>query len=228
MLRWMIALGLAATPVAMPAAAQPGFGYAAPQTIKCESWNYRPAQCPVDLRRRNDVRLQRVIAGRCVEGETWARDRAGIRVSGGCRALFSVTSAGPDDGYPGGGRETVTCESFSYKFRACALPEPGRARLVRVVAGTCVEGQSWGGRRGEVWVDKGCRAIFATARGGGAGQIVTCESFKYRYAECATPSRRIELDSVIAGECVQGSSWGIADRGIWVDKGCRARFRTFG
>ena len=227
MLRWTIALSLIAVPVAVaaPANAQ----YDSGRQIKCESWNYAPALCPIELRRRANVDVVKVLGGRCVEGQTWTWDRQGIRVNGGCRAVFEVSSGG--GGFPGGGdggRETVTCESFGYKYRACALPGRGRADLVRIIAGQCVEGQSWGGRGGEVWVDKGCRAIFAAGRGGGgSAQLITCESWSYKYAECAVTGRRVELDSVIAGDCREGRGWGIAPRGIWVNKGCRARFRAF-
>lgn len=242
MLRWTIALSLAAIPVsiAAPASAQYGGGGGAPRQIKCESWNYKPAQCPVELRRRADVDVVQVLGGRCVEGRTWDWDRQGIRVSGGCRAIFAISAGGGGGGYPGGGgRETVACESFSYKYKTCELPGRGRPDLVRVIAGQCVEGQSWGGRGGEVWVDKGCRAIFAASRGGGGGgfpgggggrpQTITCESWNYKYTECPSASRRVELESVIAGQCQEGIGWGVARRGgVWVDKGCRARFRTFG
>ena len=233
MLRWTIALSLAAAPLAIaaPARAQYGGDYRS-QQIRCESWNYAPAFCAVEIRHRANVDLARVLGGRCIEGQTWTWNRQGIRVGGGCRAIFAVSRG---DGYPGGGgggRDTVTCESFNYKYRSCALPGRGRPDLVRVIAGQCVEGQSWGGRGGEVWVDNGCRAIFAAGRGGGGGgggaQLITCESWNYKYAECAVTGGRVELDSVIAGDCREGLGWGLAPRGIWVNKGCRARFRTFG
>lgn len=232
MLRMTIAIGLAMVPVTIAAPAHAQYGNEGERRveIRCESWNYAPAFCPVELRRRADVDVARVLGGRCVEGRSWAWNRSGIQVSQGCRAVFAISSAGGGGDYPGGGRDTVTCESFNYKYRACALPEGGRPRIVRLIAGECVEGQSWGGRRGEVWVDRGCRAIFASGRGSGGGggvQLITCESWNYRYAECPVNGRRVELDSVIAGQCQQNSGWGLAPRGIWVNKGCRARFRVF-
>ncbi len=234
-----------------PAAAQYGGG-APGQSVRCESWNYQPARCAADLGRGGNVQLQQVIAGRCVEGDTWRWDRGGINVSGGCRATFFVTSGGggypggPGGGYPGGGGgypggRTIECNSWKFKYQTCALPGGGRPDLVRVIAGNCIEGQTWGGRRGEVWVDKGCRAVFASGRGGGGGgggypggpgggqaQYVTCESWKFAYTECPSPSRRAQLDRVIAGNCIEGQSYGFGPRGIWVDKGCRARFVTYG
>jgi hypothetical protein len=235
MLRFTIAFSLAAIPISVATPASAQYGGGGLRQIKCESWNYKPAQCPVELRRRADVDVVQVLGGNCVEGRTWDWDRQGIRVSGGCRAIFAISGGG---GGGGGGRDTVACESFKYRYQTCALPGRGRPDLVRVIAGQCVEGQSWGGRGGEVWVDKGCRALFASSRGGGGGgfpgpggggaQLITCESWNYKYAECATQARRIELDSVIAGQCQQGVGWGIAPRGVWVNRGCRARFRTFG
>ena len=229
MLRMTVAMSLLMVPAtfAAPAQAQYDTDNYRPREIRCESWNYAPAFCPVELRPRADVDIARVLGGRCIEGRSWAWNRSGIQVSQGCRAVFAISGSG-GGGYPGGGRDTVTCESFNYKYRACALPHGGRARIVRLIAGNCIEGQSWGGRRGEVWVDRGCRAIFASVGGGGGdAQLVTCESWNYRYAECPVNGRRVELDSVIAGECRQNNGWGLAPRGIWVNQGCRARFRVF-
>lgn len=56
--------------------------------IACESWNWRPASCPVPGAR--GVRLARVLGGTCIEGRTWTYDRGLIRVRDGCRARFSL------------------------------------------------------------------------------------------------------------------------------------------
>ena len=261
MLRMLLVTAVAAATLpALPAAAQyGGGGYPPSRAVRCESFNYRPARCAVDLGRVADVQVQQVLGGRCVQGDTWSWDRGGIQVSGGCRANFQVNFPaypGPGGGgYPGGPGPVggIECNSWKYQYQTCALPGNGRPQLVRVIAGNCIEGQTWGGRRGEVWVDKGCRGVFASGGGGGGGypggpgggypggpgggypgnggpggaQFINCESWNYAYAECPAPGRRVEFDRVIAGQCDQGASYGFTRRGIWVDKGCRARFAVY-
>lgn len=60
-----------------------------------------------------------------------------------------------------------------------------------------------------------------TVRGG----TIQCESTDNHYHRCAVPwrdARLIRRDSSAA--CVRGRSWGVDRRGLWVDRGCRARF----
>ena len=60
-------------------------------SIKCESKNDRFTRCPVELRKRSEVYLQRQLSNTgCWEGETWGYDRRGIWVDQGCRAEFTI------------------------------------------------------------------------------------------------------------------------------------------
>ena len=65
------------------------------------------------------------------------------------------------------GREgTVRCESQDGRFSRCPVPWRD-AQLVRQESrGACIRGESWGMDRGGLWVDRGCRGVFAAARGG--------------------------------------------------------------
>ena len=65
-----------------------GIGGGRWQVVRCESWNYRAARCPIGGAR--SVSLTRVIAGNCQEGRTWGWDRNSIWVNGGCRATFTL------------------------------------------------------------------------------------------------------------------------------------------
>lgn len=54
-----------------------------------------------------------------------------------------------------------------------------------------------------------------------------CESNGNRYQFCeADTDRRVELVQPLsnAKKCVQGYTWGFNERGVWVDRGCRAEF----
>jgi hypothetical protein len=83
-------------------------------------------------------------------------------------------------------------------------------------------------------VDKGCRADFAFSTGyrpppgPPPPQIVTCSSNNGKRNWCDTGGRRdIRLNRQISGSpCVQGQTWGVDQRGLWVDNGCRAEFRV--
>jgi hypothetical protein len=56
----------------------------------------------------------------------------------------------------------VRCESWNYRYARCNLDARGGVRLMRVIAGNCRQGQSWGWSTGGnyVWVNRGCRADF--------------------------------------------------------------------
>jgi hypothetical protein len=106
--------------------------------------------------------------------------------------------------------------------------------MIRQVSGSlCQEGASWGWDRNGIWVDRGCRANFEVGRfqqGGnsGRGQTVQCSSDNGRRQFCPADTRGgVRLSRQISGSpCQQGSTWGFDQRGIWVDRGCRAEFRT--
>lgn len=232
------------------------------QELTCESWNWRDAACPIPGGGR--VTLGRVFGGECIEGRTWIQDGALLRVRGGCRASFRVESQGGWNGGWNGGWgngpdvRLLRCESWNWRDAQC--PVAGRingARLVRVIAGDCRDGQTWRWDRRALYVRAGCRADFEVqladgrwgngggwsgggngggwntgdwAGGGWDGQSavparITCESWNWQPARCAVPGlRAATLERVIAGDCRQGRSWGYGRDAIWVTDGCRARF----
>lgn len=159
-----------------------------------------------------------------------------------------------DRGYPGGSYsgagQQVRCESWQYQPARCPMGGGGQAQLVQVIAGNCVEGQTWGSDRFGVWVNGGCRAVFASAGGGYSGPgggypgggypgtgggypggqpiEVTCQSWQYQPASCPVgPARRADLVELLGGNCIQGRTWGLDRGAIWVNSGCRARFRAY-
>jgi hypothetical protein len=140
------------------------------------------------------------------------------------------------------GRPTIRCESIHGKFNRCAMPWRN-AELVRQESkGACNRGQSWGVDRQGLWVNHGCRGLFAQARGGHGGQhgggrpnpgwdrsiTLECGSSRQRYNFCQVDvgrHGRVRLTRRISdSRCVEGSSWGWNRAGVWVNHGCRARF----
>ena len=249
---WIASAALVAgqlAPVAI--AAQPwqggnGSGYVG--EAKCESWQHQYRRCPVPT--DGNVALLRVEGGSCVQNQSWGFDRTSIWVNNGCRAVFGygITNAG----YPGGGRPgdgwagrggyggELRCESWQHQYRRCPANTGNRVAIRQVMGGDCVQGRSWGYDNAGVWVNNGCRAVFAYggyAGGGGYpgggypgnqgyGGEVVCESRDYRERACPVPTRmRVQLVQQLgSAACVQNRSWRYDARAIYVREGCRGRF----
>lgn len=135
----------------------------------------------------------------------------------------------------------VRCESERNRYRECPTPFNGPVVLVQHLSRAgCIEGRDWGYRPGMIWVDDGCRAIFAEAweghgRGGWndvpglprADYSVTCSSDDGRYRSCAWDVRHgypVLIENISRTRCVENRNWGFDNNAIWVDDGCRARF----
>jgi hypothetical protein len=60
-------------------------------------------------------------------------------------------------------------------------------------------------------------------------QIVTCESHHNKFQSCSIRDLRSEVVLVEEfghARCIRGQSWGNDSNGVWVDKGCRAKFQV--
>ena len=188
------------------------------------------------------VLVRQLSNSACVEGRTWGHRPGLIWVSRGCRASFEESRGG---GWHqgGGGGDSFVCESRDGRYRECRTGIRGPVHIVEQYSDSaCVEGRSWGRTRDGVWVDRGCRARFASYYGGGGHRpggggsywgdesdyVVECESKDGRYKACrwGQQGRPFVLDQLSNAPCVRGRSWGYdRDRDvIWVDQGCRAVF----
>lgn len=253
MLAMIVAGGLSWT---APAAAQGRW-----QQIQCASYRFEPARCPVDIGRAGFVKTLQIANQPCVQGRTWGWDANGIWVTGNCRALFAVSSSSPGNGgypgggYPGGGggyppqARQITCESWQFRPNECPADTRGGVRLLQQTGGICTQGQTWGFTPRGIWVNNGCRGIFAVVGGrpgggrpgggpgpggsgfpdapipGAGGRFIVCESWQFQPQRCATDVFQRPRVEVIAGTCVEGQTWGWDRGGVWVNGGCRARFR---
>ena len=138
------------------------------------------------------------------------------------------------------GSGTVTCESRDDGRRHCLVTniDTESVYMERKLSHTnCQRGINWDADRDGVWVDGGCRAVFAfgyrqgggsTASRPGKGGSIRCESRDDRRKYCEAAN--IDPDSVTMDRklsqvnCHRDQNWGADSRGIWVDKGCRAEF----
>lgn len=192
------------------------------QSLTCSSDDGRRHYCSVNT--FGGVRMTRQISGSpCVQGQTWGFDRQGVWVDRGCRAEFFA------GGYGQGGGQTITCSSNDGRRNFCNADTRGGVQLSRQISGSpCIQGQTWGYNRNSVWVDRGCRAEFIVGVPQRPFNTVTCSSNDGRRNWCAVdPRANVRLSRQISGSpCVQGQTWGVDRRGLWVDRGCRAEFQV--
>ena len=137
----------------------------------------------------------------------------------------------------GSGARQVRCESNDGRSRHCAMDTSRGVQLVRQLSDSaCVRNRTWGVDRNGVWVSNGCRADFASGDGydggygGYGGQVVRCESTDGRFRVCAVDTRggMMLVRQLSDSPCIQNQTWGWDPRGVWVDRGCRADFRSGG
>jgi hypothetical protein len=70
---------------------RPGGGWDSSIRVRCESESYDYYMCRVDTGRGSNVYVDNQISNtRCVEGQNWGWNRAGIWVNDGCAAVFMV------------------------------------------------------------------------------------------------------------------------------------------
>ena len=132
---------------------------------------------------------------------------------------------------PASAGQIIRCQSHDYQYEYCPTGGRSRVRLSRQLSrSACIEGRTWGYDRRGVWVDHGCDAEFRilprhTRRG---PALFRCRSEQYSYQYCPTDTRggvRL-LKQRSKAVCVEGQSWGYDRRGVWVNHGCDAEFRT--
>ncbi|RPE81501.1 DUF3011 domain-containing protein [Vulcaniibacterium tengchongense] len=157
-------------------------------------------------------------------------------------ALSALLLAAPASAqYPGGRADVVRCDSNDGRYRECAADTRLGVRLLRQYSkASCIEGRSWGVRRGAVWVDDGCRAEFQLGRGwggggpdsgygGDVGRTVRCDSNDGRYRQCPIGrGRAVLVRQHSRSPCIEGRSWGQRGGDVWVSNGCRAEFASRG
>jgi hypothetical protein len=142
----------------------------------------------------------------------------------------------------GGQVRSVTCESEKGRNKSCgAGMSIGRVELDKQLSDTrCVQGRTWGYDRNAIWVNQGCRARFRVYPGngfggggnygGGGNKVIRCESEKNRRRRCDAGfavGRAVVERQLSDVRCDKGNSWGTDNRGVWVDRGCRADFRVY-
>ncbi len=222
----LLLLGAVTAPAATAAPAGQTSGYEA-RVVRCESRDMQRVRCPADTSR--GVELVRQLSDQeCIRNTDWGVDAGSIWVSHGCRAEFRTG----DVNIKLPTRRVVRCESKG-RPESCAVQLRGApVRLLRQRSALpCREGESWGYRRNEIWVKRGCKGEFEVGAEDGSGFLdlpreLVCESKgKLRRVCGASISHGATLVEQRSGmPCEEGVSWGWNRDGVWVDKGCRAVF----
>ena len=203
--------------------------------VTCESNDNRRKECSIDT--RGGVRIIRQLSNTaCIEGRTWGASRNSVWVDDGCRAVFASGSSSSSGNSGNYNSSQVTCESNDNRRKECSMNTRGGVRLIRQLSDTaCIQGRNWGTNQNSVWVDDGCRAVFASGSGSSSGNSgnyspnqVTCESNDNRRKECSMNTRGgVRLIRQLSDTaCIQGRNWGTYQNSVWVDNGCRAVFAS--
>jgi hypothetical protein len=204
-----------------------GADEALPQQTRCESHGLERQHCALDT--GSGVQMVRQLSETsCIRGSEWDLEPGGIWVALGCRADFRALRA---DAAPLM-RRVVRCESDGRQESCPVLLKGAPVRLLRQLsAWPCKEGRSWGTRRNEIWVSRGCDAEFEVGAEDGSGfvdapRMVTCESKSRARRMCGvTVEHDVRLGRQMSNtSCIEGSTWGWSRDGIWVDGGCRGEF----
>jgi hypothetical protein len=79
--------------------------------------------------------------------------------------------------------------------------------------------------RGDRYGDAGAPAVGDSRHVDNNGDVIRCDSTGDGRTYCRTePNRRFLLNRTRQGNCVEGQTWGIDERGLWVSGGCRGDF----
>jgi len=164
----------------------------------------------------------------CIEGRTWGVRGNQIWVRNGCRADFVITPR--DYGTPMSGT-MLRCESGGGRNLCAADTHYGVQLVHQLSKSGCIEGKSWGYNNKGIWVNHGCRADFvlsgpAYSASSVNSDVITCESVNNTRHRCSTDTHLgVQLFRTLSSNaCEFGRSWGYDNKGIWVDRGCRAEF----
>jgi len=144
--------------------------------------------------------------------------------------------------------QTVTCSSDDGDKHYCEADTRYGAHLLKQTSSAeCVEGKTWGWDEEGIWVNKGCAGQFELGKAQPAAEPAPApehppikdkpaEPKELRMSCASNDGRRNYCDADVKGAtvklvrqagpspCMEGSTWGHDENGIWVDRGCRGEF----
>lgn len=127
--------------------------------VECNSERNRYRECSVGNWPGAQL-VRQTSNANCVEGQTWGYGRGVLWVDRGCAGVFAPARGG---WRPEGRR--ATCNSQQNRYKECPVGGWRNAALARQTSrASCIEGRTWGYRRGMIWVDRGCAGEFVETR----------------------------------------------------------------
>ena len=180
----------------------------AQSTITCESRNGQYQACAANT--SGGVTLSRQLSSQgCWQNDTWGYDRNRVWVTRGCRAEFRV--GGSSSGNNNGAKVA------------------GALVLGAIVAAAVADKHN--DRRDDRYNDR-YDNNYDYGYGGGYGNSreIRCESNGGRYTTCGYVDRRQQVEirrQLSSQQCIYGRNWGVDNRQLWTDDGCRAVFVVY-
>jgi hypothetical protein len=190
-------------------------------TVRCESVGGRSSSC--DLPGDRGAVLERQLGGApCEYGRNWTWDGRRVRVEENCRGEFRSDI----DGFELG--QSVLCDSKHRQIHRC--PADTRAgALIEDLNFGCELDRTWGFDAEGVWVSGRCEASFRVGVAPYDGRTVQCDWIQggpRRFCAFDTSGGVLLEASTGSAACLFGETWGYADGGLWVDRGCSGQFRA--
>lgn len=158
--------------------------------------------------------------------------------AGYCIPSFAQDPVTGSGNYVNDAGQVVHCVSTESGRTYC-----GKPHMHYVIAGpapaACVEGSTWGVDDRGVWVTGGCVADFnattvkrvtrtttTTTTTEGGGGVVHCIAGPSGRIHCGEPHHRYVIVGTPPAACVENTTWGVDDRGVWVSSECTADFKV--
>jgi hypothetical protein len=190
-------------------------------SVRCESIAGRSSSC--ELPGDRGVVLERQLGGApCEFGRNWTWDGRRVRVEENCRGEFRSDLEGFELG------SSVLCESRHRQLNRCKADTRGGV-LVEDVGYGCEIDRTWGFDAEGVWVSGRCEASFRVGVAPYDGRTLRCDWIQdgpRRFCAFDTTGGVVLEASTGSAACLYGETWGLADGGVWVDRGCSGLFRA--
>ncbi len=194
-------------------------GAVAQDTIRCESKDGQYRTCAANT--AGGVTLSRQLSSQgCWQNDTWGYDRNRIWVNRGCRAEFRVGSSNSSSNHDSA---KVAGALVLGAIAAAAIANKSHDNDRHDYGNNNNYNNHYNnGYYNDPYYDNG------NYNGGYyGGREIRCESNKGRYTRCGYIERRqhVEIRRQLSNQqCTYGRNWGVDDRQLWVDDGCRAVF----
>jgi hypothetical protein len=190
-------------------------GAAAQSTIRCESQGGGYRSCAINT--AGGVSLSRQLSSQgCWQNDTWGYDRNRIWVNRGCRAEFRVGSSHNSHNGNDGAKVAGALVLGAIAAAAIANKDHDNDR------------HDYNNHYSNGYYNDPYYNNNGNYNGGYyGGREIRCESTSGRYTRCGYIGRgqHVEVRRQLSNSsCMYGRSWGVDDRQLWVDDGCRAVF----